>query len=84
MSIYLFKTEEFYGGQTKVFTDKAAANAYLEAFIQQTNFKIDAVIEEHIPNVPTDHHIYIQVVRNDGWADDDQKITGWTPTNSTY
>lgn len=49
MSIYLFKTEEFYGGETKLFTNKVEAETYLVEFFKRTNDKIDAVIEEHHP-----------------------------------
>jgi len=47
MSIYLFKTEEFYGGETKLFTNKLEAETYLAEFFKRTNDKIDAMIEEH-------------------------------------
>ena len=49
MSIYLFKTEQFYGGVTKLFTDKLEAEIYLAEFIKRTESKIDAEIEEHHP-----------------------------------
>lgn len=49
MSIYLFKTEQFYGGEIKLFTDKLEAEIYIAEFIKRTESKIDAVIEEHHP-----------------------------------
>jgi len=49
MSIYLFKTEEFYGGETKLFMNKVEAETYLAEFFKRTKDKIDAMIEEHHP-----------------------------------
>ena len=50
MSIYLFKTEGSYGGETRVFTNKGAAYEYLATF-EQSGAGVHAVIEEHIPTV---------------------------------
>jgi hypothetical protein len=49
MSIFLFKTEGFYGGDTKVFVDFEKAKLHLITFIKKTEGKTDAFIEEHLP-----------------------------------
>lgn len=84
MSIYLFKTEDFYGGETRIFTDKVMATEYLNAFIERTESKIDAVIEEHKAVIPENHKVFINIVRNDGWWDTDLKVSTWTPVNSIF
>jgi hypothetical protein len=70
-SIYLFKTEEFYGGETKVFTNRTKAYEYLTAFLIKTDNTIDAVIEEHTSDVRENHD------------KDDQTVT-WKPVQSIY
>ena len=73
MSIYIFKTEEFYGGKTCVFTNKNDANVYLAEYLTATNGKIDAIIEEHKPihstplNRATKWIISLSLIREDGW-----------------
>ena len=47
MSVYLFKTEEWYGGATKVFKSLEEATTHLELFFKETDHKVDAVIEKH-------------------------------------
>jgi hypothetical protein len=46
-TVYLFKTEECYGGETKVFTDRDVAVRYLQAFLERTGGRTDALIETH-------------------------------------
>lgn len=63
MSIYLFKTEDYYGGETRVFLSKVEAEEYRTQFIERTNSRTDAIIEEHKP-FPVVH-----VRRNNGEVD---------------
>lgn len=87
MSIYIFKTENFYGGETRVFTNKIHAVEHLENFIKSTDGKIDAVIEEHKPvyRQPSkdDWVLTLNLVREDGWDKPVENVT-WEPTNPIY
>jgi hypothetical protein len=89
MSIYIFKTEEFYGGKTCVFTNKAAADEYLAEFLKLTENKIDAMIEEHKPTHKSNidnkltWRICTSLVREDGWDKPIENVK-WTSINPTY
>lgn len=88
MSIYIFKTEEFYGGKTQVFTNKEHADTYLAEFLTLTGGKIDAVIEEHKPvpstfNSQSDWQISMDLVREDGWSRPLENVR-WTPIDPTF
>jgi len=82
MSIYLFKTEEFYGGETKIFTDRKSAIEYLKTY-QSCSGKLDAFIEEHKPEIPDDHRVFINVVREDGWQIELDRINWNVVKNSS-
>ena len=49
MSIYIFKTEEYFGGETRVFTNKFKAINYLKNFLDSCATVTDAHVEEHKP-----------------------------------
>ena len=90
MSIYLFKTENFYGGETRVFTNKIHAEEHLAAFIHSTDSKIDAVIEEHrLEPSPFDQpgnenwETELILSREDGWERSAENVT-WKPANAIY
>lgn len=99
MSIYLFKTENFYGGETRVFTNKIHAEEHLAYFINLTDGKIDAVIEEHKPE-PTNttfligdeqtelilsgtYRPVLYLHREDGWERSAENVK-WKPVNAIY
>ena len=46
MSLYVFKTEEPYGGKIKIFASEEDAEIYKMRFIAQNRGKINAIIEE--------------------------------------
>ena len=60
MAVYLFKTEDYYGGNTKIFLSQEEAQDFLHKFVTSTEGKTDALIEVHHP-FPV-----VKVIEDDG------------------
>lgn len=49
MTLYLFKTEEPYGGDTKIFDCEEDAEIYKLRYIAKTSGKVECRVEKHHP-----------------------------------